>query len=154
MFKTSIIGVDRAMQWARLARREWGDIFDILKRPRLVKASCNRKVFMVGGLRSSYGLQSECSTILILRLDLENLEWEEAGRMPLEMYRCFVESSKFKVFGGGGRVCFSAKRVGRLALWEEKGNGKADWMWVDGGPGSGDGLCRGFTFEARLDAVP
>lgn len=73
--------------------------------------------------------------------------------MPLEMYRCFVESSKFKVFGGGNRVCFSAKRVGRLALWEEFGDGKNAWRWVDGVPGSGDVLSRGFVFEARLDAV-
>lgn len=153
MFKARVIDMEKAMQWVRLERREWGDIFDILKRPRLVKAGSDRKVYMVGGLKSSYALQSACTTILILRLDLDSLEWEEAGRMPLEMYRCFVESSKFKVFGGGNRVCFSAKRVGRLALWEEFGDGKNEWRWVDGVPGSGDVLCRGFVFEARLDAV-
>ncbi|KAI3464657.1 hypothetical protein Pfo_021320 [Paulownia fortunei] len=143
MFKTKIVGKARV-----------GDIFDILKRPRLVKAENDRKVYMVGGLKSSYALQSACTTILILRLDLESLEWEEAGRMPVEMYRCFMESSKFKVFGGGNRVCFSAKRVGRLALWEENRDGKTEWRWVDGVPGSGDTLCRGFVFEARLDAIP
>ncbi|KAL6515439.1 hypothetical protein OROHE_018473 [Orobanche hederae] len=154
MFKTKIVDMDKAMQWVRLEKHEWGDIFDVLKRPRLVKAGNDQKVYMVGGLKGSYALQSACTTILILRLDLESLEWEEAGRMPMEMYRCFVESSKFKVFGGGNRVCFSAKRVGRLALWEENGDGKTKWRWVDGVPGGGDGLCRGFTFEARLDAIP
>ncbi|KAK4390956.1 SKP1-interacting partner 15 [Sesamum angolense] len=154
MFKTKIVHMEKTMQWVRVEKREWGDIFDILKRPRLVKAGNDQKVYMVGGLKSSYALQSACTTILILRLDLESLEWEEAGRMPVEMYRCFVESSKFKVFGGGNRVCFSAKRVGRLALWEENGDGKSEWRWVEGVPGSGDGLCRGFVFEARLDAIP
>ncbi|KAI3460483.1 hypothetical protein Pfo_017146 [Paulownia fortunei] len=153
MFKTKITNMEKTMQWVRVEKREWGDIFDILKRPRLVKAGNDRKVYMVGGLKSSYALQSACSTILILRLDLESLEWEEAGRMPVEMYKCFMESSKFKVFGGGNRVCFSAKRLGRLALWEANVEGKAEWRWVQGVPVSGDGLCRGFVFDASLDAV-
>ncbi|KAL3634020.1 hypothetical protein CASFOL_021074 [Castilleja foliolosa] len=44
-----------------------------------------------------------------------------------------MESSKFKVFGGGNRICFSAKRVGRMALWEEDngGDGKTEWRWVE-----------------------
>ncbi|KAL7155688.1 hypothetical protein ABFS83_03G093400 [Erythranthe nasuta] len=157
MFKTKIANnaEKKTMQWARLEKRDWGDIFDILKRPRLVKAGDDKKVYMVGGLSSSYALQSACTTILILRLDLESLKWDEAGRMPVEMYRCFMESSKFKVFGAGNRVCFSAKRVGRLAMWEEvKGDENTQWRWVDGVLGSGDGLPRGFVFEARLDAVP
>ncbi|XP_051139959.1 SKP1-interacting partner 15 [Andrographis paniculata] len=154
MFKTKIVGMEKTMQWIRVEKREWGEIFDILKRPRLVRAGNSRKVYMVGGLKSSYALQSACTTILILRLDLENLEWEEAGRMPVEMYKCFMESSKFKVFGGGNRVCFSAKRLGRLALWEESIDGKAEWRWVESVPGTGDGLCRGFVFEAGLDSVP
>ncbi|EXC19911.1 SKP1-interacting partner 15 [Morus notabilis] len=137
-----------SQNWSRLERHEWGDVFDILKRPRLVRGSGNR-ILMVGGLKSSFSLNSSCSTILILRLDLETLEWDEAGRMPIEMFRCFQESSKFKVFGGGDRVCFSAKRVGRLALWD-RCSGKAEWRWIDGVPGSSDGLCRGFVFEARL----
>ncbi|GFP97795.1 skp1-interacting partner 15, partial [Phtheirospermum japonicum] len=156
MFKTKIVDMGKAMQWVRLEKRDWGDIFEVLKRPRLVKAGNDSKVYMVGGLKSSYALQSACTTILILRLDLESMDWEEVGRMPMEMYRCFVESSKFKVFGGGNRVCFSAKRVGRLALWEDNcEDGKTlGWRWVAGVPGNGDGLCRGFTFEARLDAMP
>ncbi|KAG8378113.1 hypothetical protein BUALT_Bualt08G0104400 [Buddleja alternifolia] len=153
MFKAKIVDMEKTMQWVRVEKREWGDIFDILKRPRLVKGN-DQKVYMVGGLKSSYALQSACTTILILRLDLESLEWEEAGRMPVEMYGCFMESSKFKVFGGGNRVCFSAKRVGRLALWEENGDPKREWKWVESVPGSGDGLCRGFVFDARLDAIP
>ncbi|EPS69840.1 f-box family protein [Genlisea aurea] len=155
MFKTKIMVMEKSMQWVRVKKREWGEIFDLLKRPRLVKSGNDRKVYMVGGLKSSYALQSTCTTILILRLDLERLEWEEAGRMPIEMYSCFAESSKFKVFGGGNSVCFSAKRVTRLALWEDKEDGKtAGWRWVDGVPGNGDGLFRGFIFEGRLDAVP
>lgn len=131
-------------------------MFDILKRPRLVKGVGNR-VLMIGGLRSSFSLNASCSTILILRLDLDTMEWAEAGRMPGEMFRRgFADSSKFKVFGGGNRVCFSAKRVGgRLALWEYVEEvGKGEWRWVEGVLGCGDGLCRGFAFEARLTAVP
>ncbi|XP_073145233.1 SKP1-interacting partner 15 [Henckelia pumila] len=154
MFKTEIGSADKIQHWIRVEKREWGDIFDILRRPRLVKAGNEKKLYMVGGLKSSYVMQSACSTILILRLDLESLEWEEADRMPVEMYRCFLKSSKFKVFGGGDRICFSAKRVGRLALWEEKADGKAEWRWAEGVPVGGDGLCRGFVFEARLEAVP
>lgn len=135
--------------WICLERHEWGDIFDILKRPRLVRGNGDSKILMIGGLKSTFSLNPSCSTILILRLDLESLEWEEAGRMPVEMYRCFQESSKFKVFGGGDRVCFSAKRMGKLALWDRlKG-----WRWIDGMPGNGDGLSRGFVFEARLATV-
>lgn len=108
---------------------------------------------MVGGLKSSYSLNTSCSTILILRLDLDTLEWDEAGRMPMDMYKCFQESSKFKVFGGGDRVYFSGKRVGRLALWDHC-SGKGEWRWIEGVPGNGDGLCRGFVLEARLTALP
>lgn len=88
MFKTTIIETEKTMTWGRVERREWGEIFDVLKRPRLVKAGDDGKVYMVGGLKGSYAMQSACTTILILRLDLESLEWEEAGRMPVEMYRC------------------------------------------------------------------
>ncbi|XP_022894273.1 SKP1-interacting partner 15-like [Olea europaea var. sylvestris] len=154
IFKTKITDMKKTKQWVRVEKRQWGDIFGILKRPRLVKARNENKVYMVGGLKSSFALQSSCTTILILRLDLESLEWEEVGRMPEEMYRCFMESSKFKVFGGGNKVCFSAKRVGRLVLWEESEDGKAKWRWIDGLSGNGDGVCRGFVFEARLDVVP
>lgn len=108
---------------------------------------------MIGGLKSSFSVNASCSTILILRLDLETLEWGEAGRMPVEMFRFFQESSKFKVFGGGNRVCFSAKRIGRLALWDYSGE-KGEWRWIDGVPGNGDGLYRGFLFDARLNALP
>ncbi|KAI6691096.1 hypothetical protein NL676_027924 [Syzygium grande] len=141
-----------AHHWIRLEKHEWGDVFDILKRPRLVKGTENN-ILMVGGLKSSFALNASCSTILILKLDLETLEWEEAGRMPVEMFQCFAESSKFKVFGGGNRVCFSGKRVGRLALWDcfDK---KAEWRWIDGIPPHGDGFCRGFVFEAGLTELP
>ncbi|PON83070.1 F-box domain containing protein [Trema orientale] len=151
LFSCTVAKMKNSQTWNRLERHEWGDVFDILKRPRLVRGNGNR-ILMVGGLKSSFSLNSSCSTILILRLDLDSLEWDEAGRMPVDMFRCFQESSKFKVFGGGDRVCFSAKRVGRLALWDYC-SGKGEWRWIDGVPGSGDGLCRGFVFEARLTAL-
>ncbi|XP_059280079.1 SKP1-interacting partner 15 [Lycium ferocissimum] len=153
LFRSTVKDLQFSQQWVRLEKHEWGDIFDILKRPRLLGGK-NDKVLMIGGLKSSYSLHSSCSTILILRLDLESLEWEEAGRMPPEMFRYFQDSSKFKVFGGGSRVCFSGKRVGRLALWEENECGKGEWRWIGGVPGNSDGLYRGFVFEARLNAVP
>ncbi|XVE60147.1 hypothetical protein DITRI_Ditri05aG0104200 [Diplodiscus trichospermus] len=133
--------------WECLERHEWGDIFDIMKRPRLIRGNGN-KILMIGGLKSSYSLNQSCLTILILRLDLETMEWEEATRMPEEMHRWF-QDSKFKVFGGGDRVCFSGKKVGRLALWD-----CCEWRWIDGVPGNGDELFRGFMFEARLTTVP
>ncbi|CAH8305225.1 unnamed protein product, partial [Eruca vesicaria subsp. sativa] len=114
--------------WTCLERHEWGDIFDIIKRPRLLRGDGDSKLLMTGGLKSTFSLNPACSTILILRLDLESLEWEEAGRMPLDMYRGFQESSKFKL---------SAKRMGKLAMWDLLGG----WRWVDGVSGYGDGLC-------------
>jgi hypothetical protein len=107
---------------------------------------------MIGGLKSNFSLNTSCSTILILRLDLERLEWEEAGRMPVDMYRSFQESSKLKVFGGGDRVCFSAKRMRKLALWDDCDG--VVWRWIEGVPVGGDGLCRGFVFEAGRTALP
>ncbi|KAL2489357.1 SKP1-interacting partner 15 [Forsythia ovata] len=153
MFKMKISDMEKTQQWDRVQKREWGDVFDILKRPRLVKAGNEKKVYMVGGLKNSQALQSLCTTVLILKLDLESMQWEEAGRMPMEMYGCFLESTKFKVFGGGNRICFSAKKLERLALWEENEEGKPEWQWIEGVPKDDDGLCRGFMFDARLDAV-
>ncbi|KAF5725636.1 SKP1-interacting partner 15 [Tripterygium wilfordii] len=141
---------DHRHNWVCLEKEEWGDIFDIVKRPRLVRGSGSNTILMIGGLKSTLSLNPSCSTILILRLDLDSLEWEEATRMPVDMYRCFQESTKFKVFGGGDKVCFSAKRVGRLALWD----GGEGWRWIDEMPGNGDGLSRGFVFEAQLNALP
>ncbi|GMH01034.1 hypothetical protein Nepgr_002873 [Nepenthes gracilis] len=91
-----------SLGWARLEKHEWGDVFDIMKRPRLVRGVGNR-LLMVGGLKPSFLWNDTCTTIVILRLDLDTLEWDEAGRMPLDMYKCFQESSKFKVFGGGDK---------------------------------------------------
>ncbi|XP_077248642.1 F-box family protein [Tasmannia lanceolata] len=153
LFSCKYADFGKLQGWNRLEKHEWGDVFDILKRPRLIRGIGNR-ILMVGGLKSSFSLNTSCSTILILRLDLDTLEWEEAGRMPWEMFRSFKESSKFKVFGGGGRVCFSAKRVGKLAMWDSLEVEKGWWRWVDGVPGNGDGLCRGFVFYAGLNSVP
>ncbi|KAJ0615265.1 putative F-box domain, kelch-type beta propeller, F-box-like domain superfamily [Helianthus annuus] len=153
LFICSLKSLQTSQMWNCLERCEWGDVFDILKRPRLLKG-VGDVVLMIGGLKSSFSLNASCSTILILKLDLGKLEWGEAGRMPGDMFRCFQESSKFKVFGGGNRVCFSGKRVGRLALWEAGEDGKEEWRWIDGVPGNGEGLYRGFLFDARLDAEP
>lgn len=152
LFTITLQSLQCKSQWTCLEKQEWSDVFDRLKRPRLVKGNGNR-ILMIGGLKSSFLLNSSCTTILILRLDLETLEWDEAGRMPIEMFTCFPESSKFKVFGGGDRVCFSAKRIGKLALWDNS-KGKAEWKWIEGVPWNGDGLCRGFLFEAGYTAMP
>ncbi|KAI4352964.1 hypothetical protein L6164_007166 [Bauhinia variegata] len=152
LFSCYLTKLTTSQTWTRLERHEWGDVFDILKRPRLVRGVGNR-ILMVGGLKSSFSLNSPCSTILILRLDLDTLEWDEAGRMPVEMFKCFQESSKFKVFGGGDRVCFSAKRIGKLALWDRCA-GKGEWRWIEGMPGNGDGLYRGFMYEGRFTGLP
>lgn len=154
LFSCTLTDLEKSRGWTRLERHEWGDVFDILRRPRLIQGRRNR-LLMVGGLKSSFSLNAACSTILILRLDLNTLEWDEAGRMPVDMYRSFHESSKFKVFGGEDRVCFSARRVKGLAVWDcSMEAGKGEWKWIDGVPGFGDGLCRGFLFEASLNAVP
>ncbi|XP_030951542.1 SKP1-interacting partner 15 [Quercus lobata] len=149
LFSCTISKMKSCQSWTRLEKHEWGDVFDILKRPRLVRGS-GKRILMIGGLKSSFTLNASCSTILILRLDLESLEWDEAGRMPVEMFKCFQESSKFKVFGGGDdKVFFSAKRLPKLAMWD-RSLGKGDWRWIHDVPGTGEGLCRGFVLEARL----
>ncbi|XP_078434435.1 F-box family protein [Wolffia australiana] len=149
--------------WDRIEQLDWGDVLEILKRPRLIRGTGQRRILMVGGLRSSFAVDAPCSTVLILRLDLGSLEWDEAGRMPVEMYRCFGGAgaagglNKVKVFGADGRVWFSGRKVkGRLAMWEEDDARKpgGEWRWVDGAPGHGDGVYRGFVFNADLGAVP
>lgn len=140
--------------WVRLERHKWEDVFDALKRPRLVKGSTENQILMVGGLKSTRSMNASCSTILILRLDLGTLKWVEVGRMPVEMFRCFSEeSSKFKVFGGGNRVCLSGKRVRRLVMWDYC-DGKSEWRWIDWVPAFGDGFCRGFMLDATLTGLP
>ncbi|KAF7012543.1 hypothetical protein CFC21_026724 [Triticum aestivum] len=162
--------------WAPVERASWGDVFEILKRPRLLAGAGGRRVLMIGGLRSSFALDAPCSTVLILRLDLATMEWDEAGRMPPNMYRCFTGlceaaaqgsampaapvaggNNKVKVFGGDGKVWFGGKRVrGKLAMWEEDdvGSSGGKWDWVDGVPGYGDGVYRGFVFDGGFTAMP
>ncbi|XP_074563197.1 SKP1-interacting partner 15-like [Curcuma longa] len=155
-------------KWAALERPEWGDVFNILKRPRLLAGAGGGRILMIGGLRSSLAADAPCSTVLILRLDLETMEWDEAGRMPPEMYRCFSggavgsmaaaaagANNKVKVFGGDGRVWFSGRRVrGKLVMWEEDEKGGCGvWTWVDGLPGSNEGVYRGFVFHAGYGAT-
>lgn len=161
--------------WAPVERAVWGDVFEILKRPRLLAGAGGRRVLMIGGLRSSFAIDAPCSTVLILRLDLATMEWDEAGRMPPNMYRCFTGlceaaaqgsampapptggNNKVKVFGGDGKVWFAGKRVrGKLAMWEEDevGSTGGKWDWVDGVPGYGDGVYRGFVFDGGFTAMP
>ncbi|KAG8043985.1 hypothetical protein GUJ93_ZPchr0152g29216 [Zizania palustris] len=161
--------------WAPIERAAWGDVFEILKRPRLLAGAGGRRVLMIGGLRSSFAIDAPCSTVLILRLDLATMEWDEAGRMPSNMYRCFTGlceaavqgntmqpaivggNNKVKVFGGDGKVWFAGKRVrGKLAMWEEDelGTSGGKWDWVDGVPGYSDGVYRGFVFDGGFTAMP
>ncbi|CAL5024586.1 unnamed protein product [Urochloa decumbens] len=161
--------------WAPVERAAWGDVFEILKRPRLLAGAGGRRVLMIGGLRSSFAMDAPCSTVLILRLDLATMEWDEAGRMPPNMYRCFTGlceaasqsngmptaaaggNNKVKVFGGDGKVWFAGKRVrGKLAMWEEDETGTSGgkWDWVDGVPGYSDGVYRGFVFDGGFTAIP
>ncbi|WOK94633.1 SKP1-interacting partner 15-like [Canna indica] len=155
-------------EWAPLERPEWGDVLNILKWPRLLAGIGGGRILMIGGLRSSLAPDAPCSTVLILRLDLATMEWDEAGRMPSEMYRCFGggalslaaaatgTNSKVKVFGGDGRVWFSGRKVkGKLAMWEEDDkSGCGQWSWVDGVPGCNEGVYRGFLFDAGFSATP
>uniref|UniRef100_A0A8I6YAR9 Uncharacterized protein n=1 Tax=Hordeum vulgare subsp. vulgare TaxID=112509 RepID=A0A8I6YAR9_HORVV len=130
---------------------------------------------MIGGLRSSFSLDAPCSTVLILRLDLSTMEWDEAGRMLPNMYRCFTGlyeaaaqrsamlpapvaggNNKVKVIGGDGKVWFGRKRVrGKLAMWEEDDVGSSGdkWDWVDGVSGYGDGVYHGFVFDGGFTAM-
>ncbi|KAJ3681493.1 hypothetical protein LUZ60_015982 [Juncus effusus] len=165
--------------WAPVDRQTWGDVFEVMKRPRLLAGSGGKRLLMIGGLRSSFAVEAPCSTVLILRLDLNTMEWDEAGRMPADKYRCFtgigggesggagpgmsvgVGNNKVKVFGGEGRVWFSGKRVrGKIAMWEEEeglegsGGTGGDWSWVDGVPGYNEGVYRGFVLDAGFTASP
>jgi hypothetical protein len=163
--------------WAPVERATWRDVFEVLKRPRLLAGAGGRRLLMIGGLRSSFALDAPCSTVLILRLDLATMEWDEAGRMPPNMYRCFTGlceaaasqagaavpaaagggNNKVKVFGGDGKVWFAGKRVrGKLAMWEEDetGTSAGKWDWVDGVPGYSDGVYRGFVFDGGFTAIP
>ncbi|RWW29980.1 hypothetical protein GW17_00005455, partial [Ensete ventricosum] len=155
--------------WAPLEQQEWGNVFDIFKRPRLLAGAGGSRLLLIGGLRSSFAVDAPCSTVLILRLDLATMEWDDAGRMPPEMYRCFGASgpsvaaaggnNKVKVFGGDGKVWFSGKRVkGKLAMWEEEEevgkSGGGLWSWVEGIPGYPEAMYRGFVFDAGFTATP
>ncbi|CAL9145514.1 unnamed protein product, partial [Musa hybrid cultivar] len=157
--------------WAPLEQQEWGNVFDIFKRPRLLAGAGGCRLLLIGGLRSSFAVDAPCSTVLILRLDLATMEWDDAGKMPPEMYRCFGGgasgpsvaaaggNNKVKVFGGDGKVWFSGKRVkGKLALWEEEEevgkSGGGLWSWVEGIPGYPEAMYRGFIFDAGFTATP
>ncbi|XLR30576.1 hypothetical protein S83_058476 [Arachis hypogaea] len=92
---------------------------------------------MVGGLKSTFLLNALFSTILISWFDLTTMEWEETGRIPPEIFRCFRESIKFKIFGGGDRVSFLANRIGKkLVLWDRS---RSSGDVVGDGDGESDG---------------
>ncbi|KAL4182764.1 hypothetical protein AMTRI_Chr11g94750 [Amborella trichopoda] len=114
----------------------------VLTRRRLVRGPRGR-LLTVGSLKSSHAVNSQCSAVIILRLDLESLEWDEAAMMPLQIFESLEE-----------RVFFSGKGVKDLAMWECFGVGKGVWRWVENVPDNGDGLYRGLFIDARLDAVP
>jgi hypothetical protein len=129
-----------------------GIVFDILKRPQIVRGVENR-ILIIGSLKPTFKLNPPCSTILILRLDLGTMEWEEVGRMPTEMFSFFQDAGEFKVFGGGDRVFFSAQRIGKLAMWDHGGSKGNEWRWIDNMPRKGDASYWGFVFEGRFDAL-
>lgn len=139
--------------WNPVRNNIWDDIFDILKEPRLIKGRGD-SLLMAGGLRSSLSLNSACSTFVILELDLNSLEWDEAGRMPMEFFRHFDDGVGVNVFGGIGGVYFSSRKVGRLVFWDFYDAGKACWSWVDNPPGQRNVIRKAFPFDPRLDAVP
>ena len=64
LFSCNLTKLTTSQTWTRLERHEWGDVFDILKRPRLVRGAGNR-ILMVGELKLSFSLNSPCSTIFI-----------------------------------------------------------------------------------------
>ncbi|RWR73082.1 SKP1-interacting partner 15 [Cinnamomum micranthum f. kanehirae] len=142
----------RIRAWERVDKKyEWESLLDSLEQPYLIHGRAN-EILMVGALKSNTAAASSpfplCSTFLIIRLDLERLEWKEAGRMPLEMFKCFKDSFMFKAFGGWGWVCFRGNLAPRLAMWSSS---SSDWRWVN------DGLntrhCK-FVFDAMLTYVP
>ena len=47
------------------------------------------RILMVGRLKSSFSLNLSCFAILILRLDLDTMEWDEVGQMLVENFQVF-----------------------------------------------------------------
>lgn len=139
--------------WSPVRNDIWDDIFDIVKEPWLIKGR-GHCLLMAGGLKSSFSLNSACSTFVILELDLNSLEWDEAGRMPMEFFRHFDAEGEVDIFGGIEGVYFSSRKVGRLVFWNFSDVGKGCWSWVDIPLGQRNAIRKTFPFEPRLDAVP
>lgn len=139
--------------WSPLRNGIWDDIFDIVKDHQLIKGR-GHCLLMAGGLKSSFSPNSACSTFVILELDLNSLEWDEAGRMPMEFFRHFDAEGGVDIFGGIEGVYFSSKKVGRLVFWNFSDVGKGCWSWVDNPLGHRNVICKTFPFEPKLDAVP
>uniref|UniRef100_A0A803LD56 Uncharacterized protein n=2 Tax=Chenopodium quinoa TaxID=63459 RepID=A0A803LD56_CHEQI len=147
-----------SLVWSLVKKKEWGVRIDILRYPKLLNGVGN-KILLVGAEKKTMLINDYAHlAILTLRLDLESLEWEEAGRMPYDMYKCFEETILYnKYFGGGDKVYFSTPG-GRLAVWDDSAKGVigggSEWRWIEGAPDFGDGLSRGFVFNASLSAMP
>ncbi|RWR73080.1 SKP1-interacting partner 15 [Cinnamomum micranthum f. kanehirae] len=134
--------------WERVDKAEWKAFLNMLEQPRLIRGRGNNEILMAGGLRS---WDPPCSTFVILRLDLDRLEWDEVGRMPKRMFKWFEDSPKLKAFGGGDWVYVSGKSVRRVAMWNSS---SSDWRWLHGVDGQRKSVRKGFVFHASLTAVP
>lgn len=139
--------------WSPVRNDIWDDIFDIVKEPRLIKGRGDC-LLMAGGLKSSLSLNSACSTFVILELDLNSLEWDEAGRMPMEFFHHFDAGGGVNIFGGIEGVYFSSRKVRRLVFWDFSDAGKGCWSWVDNPPEQRNVIRKTFPFDPRLDSVP
>lgn len=131
-----------------MEKDEWKALLNKLEQPRLIRGRGNNEILMAGGLRS---WDASCSTFVILRLDLDRLEWDEVGRMPKMMFKWFEDSPKLKAFGGGDWVYVSGKSVRRVAVWNSS---SSDWRWLHGVDGHRKSVRKGFVFDATLTAVP
>ncbi|ERN16027.1 hypothetical protein AMTR_s00030p00096820 [Amborella trichopoda] len=78
-------------------------------RRRLVRGPRGR-LLTVGSLKSSHAVNSQCSAVIILRLDLESLEWDEAAMMPLQIFESLEEvGSGLRLLGVERECSFRVK---------------------------------------------
>ncbi|CAA0813381.1 SKP1-interacting partner 15 [Striga hermonthica] len=142
-----------SIPWTRLEGKEWDKIFAFLKCPSLVQTGDDRGMYVVGGLMSSNMQSSVCLTIVIIRFDLETMWLKREAHMPTSMFKYFKTCGKYKVFGGGNRVCFSAYGIGKMAVWEGSETGK--WGWVDSVPvdDEEEGAWPYFMLDDDLDCL-
>ncbi|RVW94461.1 SKP1-interacting partner 15 [Vitis vinifera] len=103
LFACTLNHLQKSQPWTRLDRHEWGDVFDILRRPRLVKGLGNQ-ILMVGGLKSSFSLNAVCSTILIFEV---GFGLTGVGRRKgLGGWHCgIIPQRRGREIGGGSMGC-------------------------------------------------